>query len=66
MFAVSRVRAMPVLLVIDDDPLILECFDLTFGDSDTVLLTASSAAEGLAKFSASDRMRSFWTSGCPT
>jgi two-component system nitrogen regulation response regulator GlnG len=40
---------MPTLLVIDDEPDVLLCLRAVFGGSDTTLLTASSAAEGLAQ-----------------
>src|SRR5262245_12913451 len=40
---------MPTLLVIDDDPDILMVFRAAFARPDVTLLTASSAAEGLAK-----------------
>ncbi len=38
---------MPVLLVIDDDPLILECFRLLFPKGQATVHTATSAAEGI-------------------
>jgi DNA-binding NtrC family response regulator len=40
---------MPTLLVIDDEPDVLLCLRAVFGGSETTLLTASSAAEGLAQ-----------------
>ena len=39
---------MPALLVIDDDPAILHVFRRAFSDASLTLLTAESAAEGLA------------------
>src|SRR5690348_6791322 len=41
---------MPVLLAIDDDPLILECYRLSFAEPDVTVLTAQTAAEGLRLF----------------
>lgn len=43
---------MPSLLVIDDDPLVLECLDCTFTGPEVSLATATTAAEGLARFTA--------------
>jgi DNA-binding NtrC family response regulator len=40
---------MPTLLVIDDEPDVLLCFRATFAGTDVTLLTATSAAEGLAQ-----------------
>jgi two-component system, NtrC family, nitrogen regulation response regulator GlnG len=42
---------MPVLLVIDDEPLILECFRYAFAEPNMTLVTAGTAAEGLSQFS---------------
>jgi two-component system nitrogen regulation response regulator GlnG len=42
---------MPLLLVIDDDPLTLECFGLLFAKEEAVVATATTAAEGLKHFS---------------
>jgi DNA-binding NtrC family response regulator len=42
---------MPSLLVVDDDPLTLDCFRLLFPMGETTVLTAASASEGLALFS---------------
>src|SRR5262245_57415437 len=42
---------MPSLLVIDDDRLILDCFRFVFPQGDPILYTATSAKEGLNKFS---------------
>ena len=39
---------MPVLLVIDDEPAILHAFRRGFQQADVTVLTAASAAEGLA------------------
>jgi CheY-like chemotaxis protein len=39
---------MPTLLVIDDEPSILHAFRRAFRDPEYTLVTASSAAEGLA------------------
>ena len=41
---------MSVLLVIDDEPLTLECFRLLFPKGQVRTLTANSAAEGVALF----------------
>src|SRR5690349_18391160 len=41
---------MPVLLVVDDDPLTLECFRLLFPRDEVSVVTASTAAEGFAAF----------------
>jgi two-component system nitrogen regulation response regulator GlnG len=41
---------MPTLLAIDDERLILDCFRYTFTDPDITLVSAASAAEGLARF----------------
>jgi nitrogen regulation protein NR(I) len=41
---------MPVLLVIDDDPLTLECFRVLFAKAEATVLTAMTAAEGLKLF----------------
>ncbi len=40
---------MPTLLVVDDDPDILLCFRAAFARPDVTLVTAGSAAEGLAR-----------------
>jgi two-component system, NtrC family, nitrogen regulation response regulator GlnG len=42
---------MPRLLVVDDDRLTLECFRLLFPSGKVTVLTAASAAEGVAAFS---------------
>ncbi len=42
---------MPVLLVIDDEPLIHECFRHLFAEGDTTLLCALSGTDGLKQFS---------------
>jgi two-component system nitrogen regulation response regulator GlnG len=41
---------MPALLVIDDEPLILDCFRYTFQEPEVTLATADTAAKGLAQF----------------
>ena len=41
---------MPVLLVIDDEPLILECFRHAFPEPEVTVLTATNAAEGFEQF----------------
>src|SRR4051812_10979109 len=41
---------MPVLLVIDDEPAILECFRYLFAPEEVTLLTARSGAEGMDLF----------------
>ena len=38
------------LLVVDDDPLILQCMRLALPEPDYQVITAESAADGLAKF----------------
>ncbi len=42
---------MPTLLVIDDDPLILECLDCGLSEPGLSLVTASTAAQGIASYS---------------
>src|SRR5262249_9690002 len=41
---------MPLFLVIDDDPLTLECFHLLFSKAEAMVATAMTAAEGLKLF----------------
>jgi DNA-binding NtrC family response regulator len=41
---------MPLLLVIDDDPLTLECFRILFSKAEATVATAMTAAEGLQLF----------------
>jgi two-component system nitrogen regulation response regulator GlnG len=41
---------MPVLLVIDDERLILDCFRYAFPEPETTLVTATTAADGLRLF----------------
>src|SRR5690348_9026487 len=41
---------MPLLLVIDDEPLILDCFRYAFSEPDVTLRTAKTAAEGIELF----------------
>src|SRR5262245_54243299 len=41
---------MPTLLVVDDEPLILDCFRYLFPAADVKVLTASTASEGLKLF----------------
>ncbi len=41
---------MSTLLVVDDDPLILQCFRQSIPESNCTLLTAASGSEGLEKF----------------
>jgi two-component system nitrogen regulation response regulator GlnG len=41
---------MPELLVVDDDPLTLECFQYLFPEGQVTVRTAGSAREGLALF----------------
>src|SRR5262249_8500600 len=45
-----RRAGMPVLLVIDDEPLILDCFRYTFTEPEVKLVTGGTAAEGIAQF----------------
>ena len=42
---------MPRLLIIDDDPLILDCFRYGFVEPEYTVVTATSAAEGVDLFS---------------
>jgi len=41
---------MPTLLTIDDDPLILQSYRFLFAELDATLVTAATAAEGIAQF----------------
>ncbi|MCI0460173.1 MAG: sigma-54 dependent transcriptional regulator [Gemmataceae bacterium] len=43
---------MPILLAIDDEPLILACLRSLFREPEVTLLTATSAADGLRQFAA--------------
>src|SRR5207237_5814817 len=45
---VSKTKSMPTLLVIDDEPSILHAFRRAFREPEFTLVTASSAADGLA------------------